>query len=158
MPNGHPSLYASITTLALLLLSLEKCEPRYHSHKHRSGGPKFNSGNQISQPPANAPAEPPSMSKEIHSTGSEHRVFDVRSYGAIGDGSSNDAEAFRAAWKAACTANSSMLLVPSDGVFMVTSTIFSGPCRPGLVLQVSYPGFTNSVYIYAETELLLVFN
>lgn len=155
MPNGHPSLYASITTLALLLLSLEKCEPRYYSHKHRSRGPKFNSGNQISLPPATAPAEPPSMSKEM----SEHRVFDVRSYGAIGDGSSNDAQAFRAAWKAACTANSSMLLVPSDGVFMVTSTIFSGPCRPGLVLQVSkLSGFTNSINIYAETELLLVFN
>ncbi|XP_042390959.1 polygalacturonase At1g48100-like [Zingiber officinale] len=136
MPNGHPSLYASITTLALLLLSLEKCEPRYHYHKHHSSSPKFNSGNQISLPPASAPAEPPSMSKDINTTRSEHRVFDVRSYGAIGDGSSNDAQAFRAAWKAACTANSSVILVPSDGVFMVTSTIFSGPCRPGLVLQI----------------------
>lgn len=147
MPNGHPLLYASITTLALLLLSLEKCEPRYHYHKHHSSGSKFNSGNQISLPPASAPAEPPSMSKDRNSTVSEHRVFDVRSYGAIGNGSSNDAQAFRAAWKAACMANSSVLLVPSDGVFMVTSTIFSGPCRPGLVLQVSYvPGFTNYLF------------
>ncbi|KAG6505310.1 hypothetical protein ZIOFF_037665 [Zingiber officinale] len=150
MPNGHPSLYASITTLALLLLlSLEKCEPRYHYHKHHSSSPKFNSGSQISLPPASAPAEPPSMSKDINTTRSEHRVFDVRSYGAIGDGSSNDAQAFRAAWKAACMANSSVILVPSDGVFMVTSTIFSGPCRPGLVLQVSYP-------VSIETELILL--
>ncbi|KAJ1687631.1 hypothetical protein LUZ63_019021 [Rhynchospora breviuscula] len=63
-------------------------------------------------------------------------VFDVRSFGAIGNGSSDDTKAFRSAWKAACVVESAVLHVPSDGVFMVTSTIFSGPCQPGFVFQI----------------------
>ncbi|KAF3332915.1 Polygalacturonase [Carex littledalei] len=65
-------------------------------------------------------------------------VFDVRSYGAVGDGSTDDTEAFRSAWKAACAVESAVLLVPSEGNFMITSTTFSGPCRPGLVFQVMH--------------------
>ncbi|KAJ4796986.1 Pectin lyase-like superfamily protein [Rhynchospora pubera] len=63
-------------------------------------------------------------------------VFDVRSFGAIGNGSSDDTKAFRSAWKAACAVELAVLHVPSDGVFMVTSTIFSGPCQPGFVFQI----------------------
>ncbi|KAF3334523.1 polygalacturonase [Carex littledalei] len=63
-------------------------------------------------------------------------VFDVRSFGAIGNGSSDDTKAFRSAWKAACVVESAVLLIPADGVFMVTSTIFSGPCKPGFVFQI----------------------
>ena len=70
-------------------------------------------------------------------------VFDVRAFGASGgDGGScgdDDTPAFRAAWKAACSSDSATatLLVPSDGVFTITSTIFSGPCKPDLTFQVS---------------------
>lgn len=67
---------------------------------------------------------------------SDSCIFDVRSFGAVGDGSTDDTEAFRSAWKAACAVESATLLVPADGVFMLTSTIFSGPCQPGLVFQV----------------------
>ncbi|KXG32428.1 polygalacturonase At1g48100 isoform X2 [Sorghum bicolor] len=69
-------------------------------------------------------------------------VFDVRAFGASGgDGGScgdDDTPAFRAAWKAACSSDSATatLLVPSDGVFTITSTIFSGPCKPDLTFQI----------------------
>nr|CAD1829716.1 unnamed protein product [Ananas comosus var. bracteatus] len=94
----------------------------------------------ISQPPAPSPAEPPSPSDEYssdsNSSSGSCSVFNVRSFGAVGNGSSDDTQAFRSAWKAACAVESAVLLVPSDGVFTVTSTIFSGPCLPGFVLQV----------------------
>ncbi|XP_052205459.1 polygalacturonase At1g48100-like [Diospyros lotus] len=78
--------------------------------------------------PAPAPvAAPPSTSK---------CVFDVTSSGAIGDGSNDDTVAFMAAWKAACAVESGVLLAPSGYTFVITSTIFSGPCKPGLVFQV----------------------
>lgn len=64
-------------------------------------------------------------------------IFDVRDYGAVGDGSADDTAAFRAAWKAACAVEAGVVLAPSDYVFKITSTIFSGPCKPGLVFQVS---------------------
>ncbi|KAG2619533.1 hypothetical protein PVAP13_3NG085900 [Panicum virgatum] len=63
-------------------------------------------------------------------------VFDVRAYGAVGDGTTDDTQAFREAWRAACASNSAVLLVPSDGTFTITTTTFSGPCKPGLVFQV----------------------
>ncbi|KAM0921851.1 hypothetical protein ACQ4PT_006570 [Festuca glaucescens] len=64
-------------------------------------------------------------------------VFDVRAFGASGNGSSaDDTRGFRAAWKEACSAESATLLLPSDGVFTVTSTVFTGPCKPGLTFQI----------------------
>ncbi|WJX52775.1 galacturonan 1,4-alpha-galacturonidase [Trifolium repens] len=63
-------------------------------------------------------------------------IFDVRSFGAIGDGSCDDTPAFKKAWKAACAVESGVLLVPENYTFKITSTIFSGPCKPGLVFQV----------------------
>lgn len=63
-------------------------------------------------------------------------VFDVTEFGAVGDGSNDDTTAFRAAWKAACQVEDAVVLVPSGLEFMITSTIFSGPCQPGLVFQV----------------------
>ncbi|CAH1442360.1 unnamed protein product [Lactuca virosa] len=63
-------------------------------------------------------------------------VFDVKNYGAIGNGSTDDTPAFVDAWKAACAVESATLLVPFGFTFMITSTLFSGPCKPGLVFQV----------------------
>ncbi|KAJ1283637.1 hypothetical protein BS78_03G143600 [Paspalum vaginatum] len=65
-------------------------------------------------------------------------VFDVRAFGASGNDSGNDTRAFRAAWKAACSSDSAAatLLVPSDGVFTIKSTVFAGPCKPRLTFQI----------------------
>ncbi|CAL4949993.1 unnamed protein product [Urochloa decumbens] len=102
------------------------------------------------QPPrhsrAKPPAIPPVTSKPIPppppakngSSPCGGNVFDVRAFGATGNGSAgDDTRAFRAAWKAACSSSdNSTLLVPSDGVFTITSTIFAGPCKSGLTFQI----------------------
>ncbi|BAD54709.1 putative polygalacturonase PG2 [Oryza sativa Japonica Group] len=102
-------------------------------------------------PPTTPPALPPATTapspKNSSSSppppctgggGGISNVFDVRAFGATGNGSSADGDtrAFRAAWKAACSAESATVLVPSDGVFTITSTIFAGPCKPGLTFQI----------------------
>jgi hypothetical protein len=117
--------------------------------RHRGGG-KGGSGSVVS-----SPAFPPPSDDETHPvarpppTGivpsdpatpvqpEEPCVFDVREYGAVGDGSTDDTRAFREAWRAACDADSAVLLVPSDGTFTITATTFSGPCKSGLVFQVA---------------------
>jgi hypothetical protein len=84
-------------------------------------------------PPVNPPAVVPPVSAPVaKQNGSCGKVFDVRAFGASGNG----LRAFRAAWKAACSSDFSTLLVPSDGVFTITSTIFTGPCKPGLTFQI----------------------
>ncbi|EPS62496.1 hypothetical protein M569_12294, partial [Genlisea aurea] len=75
----------------------------------------------------------PTQQGEASSTGN---IFDVMNFGAVGDGETDDTDAFRSAWKTACQIESSVVLVPSGYSFMITSTIFSGPCQRGLVVQV----------------------
>ncbi|OEL14705.1 Polygalacturonase [Dichanthelium oligosanthes] len=98
---------------------------------------------------AKPPELPPAMSKPIppppppppaeNRSSACGNVFDVRAFGASGNGSGDDTRAFRAAWKAACSSDSSAattLLVPSDGVFTINSTILAGPCKSMLTFQI----------------------
>ncbi|PSS28893.1 Polygalacturonase [Actinidia chinensis var. chinensis] len=87
----------------------------------------FRSFSQISLPPSPAP--------EAAGLGPV-AVFSVLSFGAVGDGVTDDTPAFKMAWDTACQTKSATLLVPHQYSFMIQSTIFTGPCKSGLVLQI----------------------
>ncbi|KAK0606548.1 hypothetical protein LWI29_000490 [Acer saccharum] len=120
---------------------------RYHYHKKQNSKGSSVPSSPVSAPevapplvpstPSNSPYVPsnPYPNDPTNTTKSEY-IFDVTNYGAIGDGYTDDTTAFREAWKAACAVESATVLAPSDKTFIITSTIFSGPCQPGLVLQV----------------------
>ncbi|KAK3143982.1 hypothetical protein QOZ80_4AG0307390 [Eleusine coracana subsp. coracana] len=59
-------------------------------------------------------------------------VFNVACYGATGDGTTDDTEAFVAAWTAACGAGlpSVTVHVPAGWTFLVGPVAFQGPCAP----------------------------
>ncbi|CAN1353121.1 Polygalacturonase At1g48100 [Linum perenne] len=63
-------------------------------------------------------------------------VLDVRRFGAIGDGVTDDTIAFKMAWDAACQVGSSVIRVPKGFTFMIQPTIFTGPCQSGVIFQV----------------------
>ncbi|KAJ0980556.1 hypothetical protein J5N97_008811 [Dioscorea zingiberensis] len=117
--------------IAITVLSFgpRRSNARAHFHKQKNHHHKDN-GHHISQPPALPPVAPPPDND------TDPCIFNVRAYGAVGDGSTDDTAAFRSAWKDACSTESGVLLVPSDGMFSITSSIFSGPCQPGFVFQV----------------------
>lgn len=128
--------------MILFIHDLDNVEGRNHYHK------KQNKKSPAPKSPAHSPA-PPSDTSPPSSTspsvpsdpypndpGDSGCVFDVMSFGAVGDGSADDTAAFREAWKAACAVESGVVLAPENYCFMITSTIFSGPCKPGLVFQV----------------------
>lgn len=130
-------------TVILFIHSWENVEGRYHHNKkHKKVSP-------VPEPPTITPdPEEPSPSSDSPSVPSDPYpndpgdstsdcIFDVRSFGAVGDGSADDTAAFIAAWKAACAVDSGVVLAPASYTFKITSTIFSGPCNPGLVFQVS---------------------
>lgn len=124
--------------VVLLLLLMMKVEGRVHYHK-RDRSP---SAAAASPSPSPSPVNNgvfPSDPYPYQDPGEEQVpcVFDVTSYGAVGDGSTDDTAAFQSAWRAACSVESAVILVPSNKAFTITSTIFSGPCKPGLVFQVS---------------------
>ncbi|KAK4797545.1 hypothetical protein SAY86_029871 [Trapa natans] len=101
------------------------------SHSPQTSIPSSPAAAGISAPPT-VPSDP---YPDPRSSGTSC-IFDVTSFGAVGDGTTDDTAAFRAAWKAACAVKSGTVLAPSGLSFMITSTIFSGPCNPGLVFQV----------------------
>eukprot|EP00253_Pinus_taeda_P022662 PITA_22662 len=82
-------------------------------------------------------------------------VFSVDSYGAKGDGSSDDSQAFLAAWNATCAASSgSVFMVPEGKKYLVGPIILSGPCKgdnlfaqiSGSVVAPADPSTWNSPY------------
>ncbi|KAG6436705.1 hypothetical protein SASPL_101607 [Salvia splendens] len=113
--------------IIIIALIMPEGHARHHHHHHRHSYP----ASQISAPPeASPPAAPPS------SEGDDWRVYDVRMFGAIGDGATDDTDAFMNAWENACQIDSGVLLVPYGYTFMIQSTIFTGPCQNGLVFKV----------------------
>jgi len=96
---------------------------------------------QASQPPSpspnpNDPSKSPSRSQDL-----DHEVvYDVRKYGAVGNGVADDTVSFKTAWDSACSNNknntASVLHVPYGFTFMIRSTIFTGPCRSYQYFQV----------------------
>ncbi|CAD5167829.1 unnamed protein product [Musa acuminata subsp. malaccensis] len=87
------------------------------------------------QPPRPPPPEPIDGNHGWNSTNST-AVLDVRALGAIGDGVSDDTEALKSAWEAACQGGPGLILLPQGYTFKIQSTIFAGPCRSELTFQV----------------------
>lgn len=63
-------------------------------------------------------------------------VFNILSYGAKGDGISDDSDAVLDAWDAACKVSNTTLLIPSDHKFLVNLVKLKGPCKSNFTLQV----------------------
>ncbi|POO02915.1 Glycoside hydrolase [Trema orientale] len=83
---------------------------------------------RISLPPSPAPeAVSPSYNTDSLS---KVTVLNVRTFGAVGDGVSDETQAFKMAWDTACQVEEqAIILVPRSYSFMVQSTIFTGPCK-----------------------------
>lgn len=116
-----------------LLLFITQARFHFHHHKkHKHSHPI----SQISLPPAPAPGPSSNQSPNDEYPFNSSGIFDVRIFGAVGDGTTDDTVAFKTAWDAACQVESGVLLVPYGYSFMIQSTIFTGPCQGGLVFQV----------------------
>ncbi|XP_055802016.1 polygalacturonase At1g48100-like [Solanum dulcamara] len=92
------------------------------SNNHKNG--KSNPNQSLSHSLPNMPT----------SKGYSATTFNVRDYGAKGDGKSDDTKAFEAAWAAACKVEASTIFVPSEYVFLVGPISFSGPyCQHDII-------------------------
>jgi len=128
-----------ILWITFILLNLRNVDGRNHLHtkqKKASSLLPSKSSNDPENPSNSSPSVPSDPYPNDPRDSSSDCIFDVTSFGAIGDGSADDTPAFKKAWKAACAVESGILLVPENYTFKITSVIFSGPCKPGLVFQV----------------------
>ncbi|KAJ8420494.1 hypothetical protein Cgig2_013417 [Carnegiea gigantea] len=62
-------------------------------------------------------------------------IFNVLNYGALGDGTHDDNQAFSKAWADLCGAsgNNPTLFVPGDKTFLLKPISFNGPCKSSMV-------------------------
>ncbi|KAL5537538.1 hypothetical protein UlMin_044753 [Ulmus minor] len=63
-------------------------------------------------------------------------LVNVDSFGAVGDGVSDDTQAFQKAWDMACSSTKAVLLVPQGRRYLVNATKFRGPCADKLTVQI----------------------
>ncbi|KAL7128489.1 hypothetical protein ABFS83_14G320700 [Erythranthe nasuta] len=63
-------------------------------------------------------------------------IVNVDGFGAVGDGVSDDTQAFVNAWNKACSTDRSVLLVPQGRRYLVNATRFRGPCSDKFVIQI----------------------
>lgn len=63
-------------------------------------------------------------------------TFDILSFGAKGDGVSDDSQAFLSAWNSACKVYGATINIPSGFRFLIKPLTLQGPCMPHLTLQV----------------------
>ncbi|KAK4406898.1 Polygalacturonase [Sesamum angolense] len=87
-------------------------------------------------PPSPPPEASISAPSPDENSNNYNGIYDVRMFGAVGDGVTDDTEAFKTAWDSACQTDAGVLLVPYSYTFMIQSTIFTGPCESGFVFQV----------------------
>ncbi|TQD74039.1 hypothetical protein C1H46_040421 [Malus baccata] len=57
------------------------------------------------------------------------KYFDVRKYGAVDDGKTDNSQAFLDAWKEACQWKGTARVLVPRGTFKLYPVIFSGPCN-----------------------------
>ncbi|GAB2220480.1 hypothetical protein Drorol1_Dr00008133 [Drosera rotundifolia] len=63
-------------------------------------------------------------------------IVSVDSFGAIGDGISDDTQAFVNAWAQACSIPKAIFLVPPGRTYLVNATRFKGPCSKNLIIEI----------------------
>ncbi|KAL8147272.1 polygalacturonase-like [Apium graveolens] len=65
------------------------------------------------------------------------KTVSVQSYGAKGDGKSDDTKAFEKAWEKACSSSGAVFLVPENKKYLVKQITFEGPCKAALTVQIA---------------------
>ncbi|XP_071726412.1 polygalacturonase At1g48100-like [Rutidosis leptorrhynchoides] len=113
-----------------------------YNHHHKNGGktkPKSPSTTRKSPPPP-LPSSPPPPKYNVPSSPPENdngAIYNVLSFGAKGDGITDDTKSFEGAWAAACKVKGSKIIVPSPYKFLLGPITFSGPyCQQNIIFQV----------------------
>ncbi|KAL8550504.1 hypothetical protein ACS0TY_009070 [Phlomoides rotata] len=115
--------------------SLSKKKGKNHSSNHHNNhkSKQKTPSPKAAPPPPHTIAPPPKRGGDNVPSSS---IFNVRDFGAKGDGRTDDTKAFQAAWASACKVEASMINVPAEYVFLVGPISFSGPyCQHNIVFQ-----------------------
>ncbi|CAM8984154.1 unnamed protein product [Rhodiola kirilowii] len=113
--------FANSTVEARKNCHVKKPKPQHkHRHKNHSGRDGHGSESPLFPPPSQTALG----------------IFDLVSFGAKGDGMTDDSKAIVSAWNAACKVEKATVQIPAGYTFLTSAITLQGPCSPGLVLQI----------------------
>lgn len=124
--------------------TLYKKKGKSHGSTHQKGPGSHKSNTKppsVANPPPSSPV--PSPKPDVHPSppvqvpdNAPSTLFNVLDFGAQGDGTNDDTEAFKEAWAAACKVEGSTIVVPSEYEFLVGPISFAGPyCQQDIIFQ-----------------------
>ncbi|KAJ7977825.1 Polygalacturonase [Quillaja saponaria] len=137
--------FFSIVMVFLTILTISfSASADLDSKSHNSNKHRQKSSEKKSPPPSPRPpprsrraTSPPPYNNGGRNSGNGKMVFNVVSFGAVGNGVKDDTTAFKMAWGNACKSEQTATLhVPKGYSFMVQTIIFTGPCKSNLIFQV----------------------
>ncbi|XP_059651024.1 polygalacturonase-like [Cornus florida] len=72
---------------------------------------------------------------QVGGPSSAPKLVNVDDFGAKGDGT-DDSQAFKKAWKVACSSKGGVLVVPQKRIYLLKPITFSGPCKSLLTMKI----------------------
>ncbi|QHO11463.1 Polygalacturonase [Arachis hypogaea] len=115
--------------MTIITFSIISVEARKNNHRQNMINkrlPKRHTRGRATSP-SPSPSPSPPMSTN---------TFDIMSFGAKGNGISDDSQALVVAWRSACKVGGATVLVPSKLKFLLKPLTLQGPCMPDLTLQI----------------------
>ncbi|KAJ9169522.1 hypothetical protein P3X46_017707 [Hevea brasiliensis] len=116
-------IMAAFTMFAIIVEARKQHSKKSKPSKHLKGS-------------ANIPGPAPAPLPHRGSYPTQSSMFNILSFGAKGDGVSDDSKALLSAWKAACEVPGATVEIPAEFKFLVKPITLQGPCVPHLVLQI----------------------
>ncbi|CAL0311886.1 unnamed protein product [Lupinus luteus] len=127
----------SLLTMVFVTFSIIYVEARNKNHnKNKLHKPHKNSSNGHTRGGSSSPLPAPAPVPHYGPPPTQMGTFDVMSFGAKGNGISDDSMALRAAWNGACKVAGATVKVPAKHKFLIMPITLQGPCLPGLTLQI----------------------
>ncbi|WCJ38488.1 Pectin lyase-like superfamily protein [Euphorbia peplus] len=142
--NTSILFFIFIIIAVFTMFAIISVEARKHQHKIKKTNSskhnikdKRNNNHKNPQIPSSAPAPAPTPHHSYSPRPAQSTsVFDILSFGAKGDGVSDDSKALLGAWEAACKVSYATVKIPGKFKFLVNPITLQGPCMPHLVLQI----------------------
>ncbi|PON43313.1 Glycoside hydrolase [Parasponia andersonii] len=67
---------------------------------------------------------------------SQQKVFNVKNFGAVADGKTDNSKAFLGVWNQACQYNGPGVVLIPEGTYLMNPVVFNGPCKGQIVFSI----------------------
>ncbi|KAK3423883.1 hypothetical protein EUGRSUZ_F00633 [Eucalyptus grandis] len=72
----------------------------------------------------------------LTSNQAQARVFDIKKFGAVGDGKTDNSKALYDVWKGACRSKGTNVIVIPSGTYLLGPVVLTGPCNGAIEFQI----------------------